>query len=69
MHLADGFGVPLVVMFSFDLTAPDRPALTEQHCLRHQVECSPCFLRECRWTFAACAPSLLKKQPKPFSLS
>lgn len=34
-----------------DLTAPDRRALTEQHCPRHQVECNPCFLRECRWTF------------------
>ena len=37
MHLADGFGVPLVGDLQLDLTAPDRPALTQQHCLGHQM--------------------------------
>jgi len=47
MHLASLLGVPVVAIFgSTDprLTGP----LGQGHTiLRHQVECSPCFLREC----------------------
>jgi lipopolysaccharide heptosyltransferase II len=47
MHLASLLGVPVVAIFGSTeprLTGP----LGEGHIvLRHQVECSPCFLREC----------------------
>jgi heptosyltransferase II len=51
MHLADGLGVPLVAIFGSTeptLTGPRSPASIV---LRHQVECSPCFLRECPLDF------------------
>jgi lipopolysaccharide heptosyltransferase II len=51
MHLADGLGVPLVAVFGSTeprLTGPRSPSSTV---LRHQVECSPCFLRECPLDF------------------
>ena len=47
MHLADWLGVPLVSIFGSTeprLTGPRSP---QSVALRHQVECSPCFLREC----------------------
>ena len=51
MHLAAALGVPTVGIFGStepQLTAPLGPG----HCiLRHQVECSPCFLRECPLDF------------------
>jgi heptosyltransferase II len=47
MHLASLLGVPVVAVFGSTeprLTGP----LGESHkVLRHQVECSPCFLRDC----------------------
>jgi heptosyltransferase-2 len=47
MHLATNLGVPVVSLFGSTeprLTGP----LGTGHCvIRHQVECSPCFLREC----------------------
>ena len=51
MHLADSLGIPLVAVFGSTeprLTGPRSPASTV---LRHQVECSPCFLRECPLDF------------------
>ncbi len=51
MHLADFLGVPLVAIFGSTepaLTGPRGPASIA---LRHQVECSPCFLRECPLDF------------------
>ena len=47
MHLADYVGTPLVAIFGStepDLTGPRGPRSTV---IRHKVECSPCFLREC----------------------
>jgi ADP-heptose:LPS heptosyltransferase len=47
MHLADAIGVPLVAVFGSTeprLTGPRGPRSTV---IRHQVECSPCFLRDC----------------------
>ena len=51
MHLADFLGVPLVSLFGSTepvLTGPRGPRSTV---IRHQVECSPCFLRECPLDF------------------
>ena len=47
MHLAASLGVPVVALFGS--TAPDLTGpLGERHTIiRHHVECSPCFLREC----------------------
>lgn len=47
MHLADFLGVPLVAVFGStepSLTGPRGP---RSRVIRRQVECSPCFLREC----------------------
>ena len=51
MHLADYLGTPLVAVFGSTeprLTGPRSPTSV---ILRHQVECSPCFLRECPLDF------------------
>ena len=51
MHLAAALGVPTVSVFGStepQLTAPLGPG---HRILRHQVECSPCFLRECPLDF------------------
>lgn len=51
MHLAAFLGVPTVSIFGSTeprLTAPLGPG---HQVLRHQVECSPCFLRECPLDF------------------
>lgn len=51
MHLADRLGIPLVAIFGSTeprLTGPRSPKSTV---LRHQVECSPCFLRDCPLDF------------------
>ena len=51
MHLADFLGVPLVAIFGSTepvLTGPRGPRSTV---IRYQVECSPCFLRECPLDF------------------
>ena len=51
MHLADFLGVPLVAIFGSTepvLTGPRGPRSTA---IRHQVECSPCFQRECPLDF------------------
>jgi lipopolysaccharide heptosyltransferase II len=57
MHLADFLGVPLVALFGSTeprLTGPKNPTSIV---LRHQVECSPCYLRECPLDFR-CMKSL-----------
>lgn len=51
MHLATALGVPVVAVFGSTeprLTGPLGPGHTV---LRHQVECSPCFQRECPLDF------------------
>jgi heptosyltransferase II len=47
MHLSALLAVPVVAVFGS--TEPDLtgPLGSNHHVLRHQVECSPCFLREC----------------------
>ena len=51
MHLAAALGIPTIAIFGStepQLTAPLGPG---HRILRHQVECSPCFLRECPLDF------------------
>ena len=54
MHLAAYLGVPIVAIFGSTeptLTSPlnfsDSASAKSCTILRHHVECSPCFLREC----------------------
>ncbi|PZR71854.1 MAG: lipopolysaccharide heptosyltransferase II [Chthoniobacterales bacterium] len=47
MHLATILGVPVVAIFGSTESRLTGPLGTGHHILRHQVECSPCFLREC----------------------
>ena len=47
MHLADFLGVPLVAIFGSTEPALTGPRGPRSHVIRHQVECSPCFLRDC----------------------
>ncbi|HVF72099.1 MAG TPA: lipopolysaccharide heptosyltransferase II [Chthoniobacterales bacterium] len=47
MHLATLIGVPVVAIFGSTEPRLTGPLGTGDIVLRHQVECSPCFLREC----------------------
>jgi lipopolysaccharide heptosyltransferase II len=47
MHLAALFNIPTVSIFGSTEPALTGPRGEGHHILRHQVECSPCFLREC----------------------
>jgi lipopolysaccharide heptosyltransferase II len=47
MHLATVIGVPVVAVFGSTEPRLTGPLGTGHHVIRHQVECSPCFLREC----------------------
>jgi lipopolysaccharide heptosyltransferase II len=47
MHLASLLGVPVVAVFGSTEPRLTGPLGTGHRILRHQVECSPCFLREC----------------------
>jgi ADP-heptose:LPS heptosyltransferase len=50
MHLADQLGVPVVAIFGSTeptLTGPTNYTTPPHRILRHKVECSPCYLREC----------------------
>jgi len=47
MHLASLLGVPTVAIFGSTEPRLTRPLGKGHVILRHQVECSPCFLREC----------------------
>lgn len=51
MHLADALGVPLVAIFGSTEPALTGPRGGHSVVIRHQVECSPCFLRECPLDF------------------
>ncbi len=63
MHLADFLGVPLVSIFGStepDLTGPRNE---KSVVIRHRVECSPCFLRDCPVDFRCMAAVTPKKSP------
>jgi ADP-heptose:LPS heptosyltransferase len=47
MHLAALLGVPVVAIFGSTEPRLTGPFGSENIVLRHQVECSPCFLRQC----------------------
>jgi lipopolysaccharide heptosyltransferase II len=47
MHLASLLGVPVVAIFGSTEPRLTGPLGMSDTILRHQVECSPCFLREC----------------------
>jgi lipopolysaccharide heptosyltransferase II len=47
MHLATLLGVPVVAVFGSTEPRLTGPLGSGHDVIRHQVECSPCFLREC----------------------
>jgi ADP-heptose:LPS heptosyltransferase len=47
MHLATLLGVPVVAVFGSTEPRLTGPLGSGHDIIRHQVECSPCFLREC----------------------
>jgi heptosyltransferase II len=47
MHLATILGIPVVAVFGSTEPRLTGPLGSGHHVIRHQVECSPCFLREC----------------------
>ncbi len=47
MHLATILGVPVVAIFGSTEPRLTGPLGSGHHVIRHHVECSPCFLREC----------------------
>ena len=51
MHLATLLGVPVVAIFGSTEPQLTGPLGSRNHVLRHHVECSPCFLRECPLDF------------------
>lgn len=51
MHLAAALGVPVVALFGSTEPMLTAPLGEKQIIIRHQVECSPCFLRECPLDF------------------
>lgn len=55
MHLAASLGVPVVALFGSTEPLLTRPLGGDHVILRHQVECSPCFQRECPLDFRCMA--------------
>ena len=51
MHLAAFIGVPTVSIFGSTEPKWTGPIGARHHVIRHHVECSPCFLRECPLDF------------------
>ncbi|MEO5754565.1 MAG: lipopolysaccharide heptosyltransferase II [Chthoniobacterales bacterium] len=51
MHLATLLGVPVVAIFGSTSPSLTGPLGQNNRVVRHQVECSPCFLRECPLDF------------------
>jgi heptosyltransferase-2 len=47
MHLATILGIPVVAVFGSTEPYLTGPLGSARHIIRHHVECSPCFLREC----------------------
>lgn len=55
MHLAASLGTPTVALFGSTEPLLTRPLGTDHIIIRHQVECSPCFQRECPIDFRCMA--------------
>jgi ADP-heptose:LPS heptosyltransferase len=47
MHLAASLGVPTIALFGSTEPTLTRPLGADHSIIRHQVECSPCYQREC----------------------
>ncbi len=47
MHIASALGIPTVVVFGATDNQATGPTGSWSRVVRHQVECSPCLLREC----------------------
>jgi heptosyltransferase-2 len=47
MHIAAGFNVPIVAVFGSTDHMTTSPFTERYRIVRHEVECSPCLLREC----------------------
>ena len=47
MHLAASLGVPTIALFGSTEPTLTRPLGPDHTIIRHQVECSPCYQREC----------------------
>jgi lipopolysaccharide heptosyltransferase II len=80
MHLATILGVPVVAVFGSTEPRLTGPLGTGHRVIRHQVECSPCFLRKCPIDFrcmkaatvdevADSVSSLLKRWEAPLDRS
>ena len=61
MHLASLLGVPVVAVFGSTEPAFTGPLGNSHVIVRHHVECSPCFLRECPIDFR-CMKEITTKQ-------
>ncbi|MGC3989393.1 MAG: lipopolysaccharide heptosyltransferase II [Chthoniobacteraceae bacterium] len=61
MHLAAFFGVPVVAIFGSTEPALTGPVGGRPRVVRHHVECSPCFLRDCPLDFR-CMTSITADQ-------
>jgi ADP-heptose:LPS heptosyltransferase len=79
MHLAALLGVPIVAIFGSTEPRLTGPLGNGHMVLRHHVECSPCFLRECPIDFrcmkavsvqevANAVLSILRKQSDEFQI-
>ena len=51
MHLSAALGIPTVSIFGSTEPSLTGPVGEGHTVIRHQVECSPCFLRECPLDF------------------
>ncbi len=51
MHLAAALDTPQIAIFGSTSEIATGPLSSEARVIRHQVECSPCFLRECPTDF------------------
>ncbi len=47
MHVATALGIPTVAIFGATDHIATGPSASWAKVLRHEVECSPCMLREC----------------------
>jgi lauroyl/myristoyl acyltransferase len=65
MHLASLLGLPTVAIFGSTEPQLTGPLGNSHVVLRHHVECSPCFLRECPIDFRCMRRSTLRKSWPP----
>jgi heptosyltransferase-2 len=69
MHLATLLGVPVVAVFGSTAPRLTGPLGRKSRVVRHQVECSPCFLRECPLDFRCMKAVTVEEVAAAISLS